>query len=451
MRIESGREARHLWSRDELKTKTVSTTEDDTQPAQPTMESAEGARQAMLNDAGTQHRMKSLQSSALESRPPGTPFKSRTREQIDGLLAKVDESGDLSRLNAIDNFRQTLTPELQAEYDRQLEALRSDPRIVFQYEGGVERSAAMEDLALRGMVAATFGDPSLLDRTLDTASSESGQVPIVFKPGEGGAVANADGSIEMQEDFFRNVLAQGDNAFLHEFSHLSMRVQESGDEPDLDQRFPADFPYEEAVLREFESDQFQEFLGERFGVDTGEGTALDGAETFPTLQNLFRQSPEELSEASPEIYRAFTEYYGYDPLTQTSSNPVQLNGAGDLEDTAQTTLDHFDQITDGDTFSRGDLEALLSDPDPAVPQEVRAAAAFLLSSDVSHHFLDVGAGRGDVDGDISRDDLTTALADIRSGSYEDLLLDTAAGRGGRDGNISEDDIEAAESDPGVSL
>jgi hypothetical protein len=426
----------------------------------PTPATARDARAAIRNDAGSRHVQHAL-AERLSTRPPGAEFVPRTREQVDAVIDRANQTGDFSKLDSIDNFRQTLTPELQAEYDRQVEELRSDPRVEFEYRDGAQPDPALEELALRGIVASTFGNPALLEETLDQAVADDGRVPIYVYPGPvpigdfhagntnaAAGLATPDGGIAIDQEFFKNVLAEGDNAFVHEFSHLAQRTGE---------RFPGDFPYEEAVLREFESDEFQEFLIERFhGGDRPTDDAgnpvdqvLGGAETFPTLQNLFRQFPEELKEQSPEIYRAFTEYYGYDPLTRESGPPVQLNGTGNVEQAAETTLAHFDQITDGDTFSTDDLERLLSDPDPSIPQEVRAAAAYLLSSDVSRNFLDVGAGRDDVDGDVSREDLTGALDTIAGGSYYDELLDTAAGRGGRDGDISERDLEAARNDPGL--
>ncbi len=139
-----------------------------------------------------------------------------------------------------------------------------------------------------------------------------------------------------------------------------------------------------------------------------------------------------------------------------------------LQSATSTLLNNYDRVLDGrnwwqdlsggDTINRGDLERLVSDPDPSIPQDLRDAAQFLLDSDVSRNFLDVGAGKGGVDGRISREDLQGAMKTIKSGAYYDELLDTAAGRGGswnpftqgaRDGKIGQSDIEAALLDPGV--
>src|SRR5690606_3895019 len=115
------------------------------------------------------------------SRPPGVPYgtdadgqpkpEAQLLAEFKLALAATNANGDLSTLDAVDNFRQTLTPELQREYDAQLEALRNDPRIEFQYEPGVEPNPnpALEDRTLRGMVAATFGNPEIMDSTIAEA------------------------------------------------------------------------------------------------------------------------------------------------------------------------------------------------------------------------------------------------------------------------------------------
>lgn len=137
-----------------------------------------------------------------------------------------------------------------------------------------------------------------------------------------------------------------------------------------------------------------------------------------------------------------------------------------LRDATQTLLDNFDRIIDGrkgldrwfsdpNTLNRRDLERLVNDPDPTIPQDLRDAAQLLLESKVDSNFLDLGAGKGGFDGKISREDLQAALKTIDSGKYYEQLLDTAAGRGGgwfssaRDGYVSADDIKAALEDPDV--
>ncbi|HEY0230519.1 MAG TPA: hypothetical protein VGC55_04655 [Dokdonella sp.] len=115
----------------------------------------------------------------------------------------------------------------------------------------------------------------------------------------------------------------------------------------------------------------------------------------------------------------------------------------------------FDTAKQGDVskadgrISREDLQAVARNDGGRFTGEQQETARFLLDSETSRSFFDVGASRGSVDGTISRDDLNAAKDTLASGSYYDELLDTAAGRGGRDGNVSNDDIVAALSDPGV--
>lgn len=247
----------------------------------------------------------------------------------------MDAQKKLSANNEIDSFRKTLTPELQAEYDRQLEELRKDPRIQFEYRDGAVRNAAEEDLALRGILASTFGNPGMLEDTLQEALGDDGRVaiyvyPTSFKltdfregaPTEVPGYATPDGGIAIAQDFFRDVVKQGDNPFVHEFAHLTVR---SNDAEGYAGNFPADFPYARTVQSELESEHFQEFLIERFNggntpvdADGNPTTLHTGGEGWPTLVNLFKQFPQELKDSSPEIYRRMTAYYNYDPLTQGS-------------------------------------------------------------------------------------------------------------------------------------
>lgn len=410
------------------------------------------------------------------TRPPGEPFTPRTRDDVDDIVASADASGDLSELDEIDNFRQTLPPDLQAEYDEQLEALRNDPRIEFEYREGVDESPAMEDLALRGILTSTFQNPRSLDQTLDQQAGADGVVPIImfdgpvpideFYPGAdpsataaGLALPNPEGGIAIDTGFMRDVVAQGDNPFVHEFAHLTQRLTD-GDEPATGQRFPGDFPYADHVAAEFEDPAFQQFIIDRFfggnppTDDAGNPlpVAHAGQETWPTLLNLFRQYPEELAANSPEIYRSMSEYFGYDPLTQTETPPVQLNGTGSIDASTEALLDHYGSLpTNGDGHVTNEtLEQILADPDASLPADVRAAAAFLLSSDVSRHAVDVGAGRGRVDGAISERDLEGIREQLASGVDPfELFADTANGRGGRDEHISSDDLRAVVQDPGV--
>lgn len=135
-----------------------------------------------------------------------------------------------------------------------------------------------------------------------------------------------------------------------------------------------------------------------------------------------------------------------------------------LQTATATVLDHYDQVAaanrglfndlSGDTISRSDLEAIIADPDPSVPQDLRDAAQFLLDSDASRNFLDDAAGArgGALDGKIGRDDLSAALEAIRAGTHHGDLVATAAGGGSRwlpAALTTPADIEAALLDPGV--
>ncbi|HST44432.1 MAG TPA: hypothetical protein VLK29_04315 [Luteimonas sp.] len=139
-----------------------------------------------------------------------------------------------------------------------------------------------------------------------------------------------------------------------------------------------------------------------------------------------------------------------------------------LESATSTLLAQYDTILDGrdglqdliggGTVRTADLERVAADA--SAPQELRDAAQLLLDSESSRNFLDVGAGKGGIDGRISREDLEAARATLASGNYVDELLDTAAGQGGswnpfvqgaRDGEIGQADIDAALQDAGVPL
>ncbi|MCK6545402.1 hypothetical protein L6R52_05995 [Myxococcota bacterium] len=368
--------------------------------------------------------------STTDTRAPGEPFEPKTRKELDALLAGVDRTGDLDALNEVDNFRQTLPPDRQAEYDRQLEALREDPRLTFDYRDGAKPSAAEEDLARRGILAATFGNPELLEDTLNNSSADDGKVHVYVYPssfelsefnpawdGQAPGLATPDGGIAIAQDFFRDVTAKGDNPFVHEFAHLTQRP---GEHDDTNQNYPADFPFSEGVQHELESPEFQEFLVDRFfGGVPQDGPVHTGAEGWPTLLNLYRQFPEELKAQNPTIYRAMSEYYGYDPLTQRSTPPVQLNGQGNLGQALPALDRSFGAIAGSDGFIReDDLRAALTDP--RFGPDVHAAVAYLLSNEEAFRGLDRGAGRGWFDGKISERDVRALLA----------RLDTGGGGGG---------------------
>jgi hypothetical protein len=136
-----------------------------------------------------------------------------------------------------------------------------------------------------------------------------------------------------------------------------------------------------------------------------------------------------------------------------------------LQSATDTLFDHYAQAAGasrdlfndplGASISRSDLEALVTNPDPNIPQELRDAAQFLLDSDASRNFLDADATGGGVDGAISRDDLQAAMDKIASGDYYGELVGSAGGN--EDPWLlppslefaSQADIEAALLDPAV--
>jgi hypothetical protein len=395
------------------------------------------------------------------SRPPGVPYgadvngmpkpEAQLLDEFRRALDAANSSGDMSTLNAVDNFRQTLTPELQAEYDKRLAALRSDPRIRIVYKDGAQPNPALEDMTLRGMVAATFGNPAIMNKTIDKAVAANdtanggpqgdGHLTFEFYPGlapnsEGklawGWAMYGEGTIRMDASYTASALSKGDSVPQHEFSHFMQGYNPPEGSSSI---FPGDFPFEEAMLREL--------------ADAGFGKP--GGETWPDLQNRFRQYPEKLAAEHPAIYRMMVEYAGYDPLTQSSSAAVRLDGSGNIGDALTTLRMYFGSISsDGRLVTEDDLRALLANPDASLPSDVRAAAAYLLSSPTARYLLDTGAGRGNVNGAISRSDIAAAQDIVNSRDYAYAVLDTASGRGGRDHYISAGDIKAALADPGLS-
>lgn len=398
-----------------------------------------------------------------ESRPPGVPYgtdehgqpKSELQllQEFNATLDAANEGNDLSALNGVDNFRQTLTPDLQREYDAQLQALRNDPRIQFQYEPGVQPNPnrALEDMTLRGMVAATFGDPGSMEQTIAEAvrnndvynGGSQGDGHLVFRFYDGQAKTDdgreaygwamyGAGHIRMDANYTIQALSKGDSVPQHEFSHFMQGYNQPEGSNSL---FPADFPYEKEMLSALASTDFVE----------------RGGETWPDLQNRFRQYPERLAQEHPQIYRMMAEYAGYDPLTRHSSAPVRLDGTGDIKSATATLQQYFGQIGGSDGFiTRDELQRMLDAPDFDLPADVRAAAAYLLSSPTAFNLAETASnGAANADGRIGLGDLQSVagLADSREYAY--LLLDTAAGGGGRDRYIGRDDVVAALSDPGI--
>lgn len=465
---------------------TVARRSANTPAKKPTATSSIEARLRHNHDPAAVMRQHVLQSSSplRDSRPAGEPFTEVSDKQMKKLVEEVDRTGDVSQLDGADNFRQTLTPELQREYDRQVEELRNDPRVKFSYHDGATQSAATEDLALRGIVAANFGNPRGMEDIVRSASGPDGTLeidvyggPVPIEKYYGGdprgaqGLALPQGGIAIEQPFLYDATRRGDNPFVHEFAHVQQQTETHENEFHAGE-LPPDFADPGAFRDAFDEDGFQDYVAERFtGGPRDPGEIVNGGnESFPTVQNLFRQAPQDLKRESPELYRQMVEYSGYDPLARESSTPRR----GSLGQAAPVVRDNFELFGGGDDHvSREDLEKIANSNSSNVTAEARAAAVFLLSSDASRSMLDVGAGRGNVDDKISRDDLDGALEELAPhGNYwrptagvngavntEDearivldrfeALADTAAGRGGRDENISDRDLRALIADPGV--
>jgi len=108
----------------------------------------------------------------------------------------------------------------------------------------------------------------------------------------------------------------------------------------------------------------------------------------------------------------------------------------------------FDEVAGGDDVVSMDelAEHARRHPSSEAAEAYRALAAH----PGVRYALDVGAGRGSVDGKISREDMQRFNADVRfagDGELYDLLADTASGEGGRDHYVSGDDARAVLGDP----
>lgn len=229
-------------------------------------------------------------------------------------MNQTNETGDPWDMNSGDAFRNSLDPEAQRAYDETLAALRNDPRIQFEFEGGAVDSLAFREIALRGLVAATFGRPQDLEERIATAAANSDNgkftityVPDDYVPEDGstgwGARAGRDGITARQGFTVEKIARENDNLFIHEFSHT---LQADDDDNDND-NLPPDFGFINSwrFYAAFNTPEFQKYIGQT-EVDT---------ETFAGIQNRFRQNPQALKDASPEMYALMVDYSGFDPLT----------------------------------------------------------------------------------------------------------------------------------------
>ena len=107
---------------------------------------------------------------------------------------------------------------------------------------------------------------------------------------------------------------------------------------------------------------------------------------------------------------------------------------------------HFRQLAgEDDEITRAELERLSRGPGA-----VGELARELLRHRSLLRALDIGAGRGEVDGKISQADVDETLLRVqRREDLYDLLADSASGRGGRDEEVSRADLLALADDPSV--
>lgn len=273
--------------------------------------------------------------SADKSGDPKEPDLSE--KNIDAVTEAANESKDPAKLDEIDSFRAQLPPDQQKIYDEQLADLREDERIRFVSHDGAGDDLATRDLALRGILTASFGNPEDLEKALDTAAhsghDEDGNLvekkngdghldihlydgefpldPLKDPDGEqfGAALVTSGGDIHANTGFFRDTIKDGENVFTHEFTHVMQGSSADGKwRPGND--FPQDFPDElkERFENEFKSDNFQDYFKE-IGLNND-----FGGESYPGVQTVFRYYPEDLKENSPELYDVLASYNGYDPL-----------------------------------------------------------------------------------------------------------------------------------------
>jgi hypothetical protein len=232
--------------------------------------------------------------------------------QVGNALAAADATQDPVQMNRGDFFRSSLKPKERQAYDEALAQLREDPRIEFQFEGGAKDSTGLRELALRGMLAASFGQPEDLRAAIRTAANASADgrfdISILGSDPRADAVATANG-LEVGQQYLRDSAARGNNPFVYTFSqHLQGLSNDPAGRPEAGD-FPPDMSEEHAAAFEaaFDSPPVQKLLG-----STGLPNQF-GPDAFPTIQGLFRQQPLALKSVSPDLYDVMTEWSGLDP------------------------------------------------------------------------------------------------------------------------------------------
>lgn len=134
--------------------------------------------------------------------------------------------------------------------------------------------------------------------------------------------------------------------------------------------------------------------------------------------------------------------------------------------------ENFEVLSGGDDhITKEDLERV-RDGDVEATDAQRDHARFVLASPSFRNALDIGAGRGDVDDKISRDDVDAVRTELSESDWSGptigvdgaidskaearivlerygLLSDAAAGKGSKNGHFSEDDAAALLDDPNI--
>lgn len=247
-----------------------------------------------------------------------------TRAELDAAMSTANQTGDMNALNDVDQFRRSLSPAMQAEYDRRLQTLRDevrtdqnpDGRVNFTYARGAKKDAAVEDLVLRGIVAADFGDQGLTEKALaKAAQGDSKALDIKISgsndlnwilPGKVIGNAHTDGDMTLSREGFLNSVTGGYNTATHELNHLTTL----GGKPESNYGGFGILPNgaTEEQVTEFES-LFNAYR-------PSEQSKKDTSHHWVEAQQAFRLRPQELQQQSPDLYNWMVEYTGFDPIAQ---------------------------------------------------------------------------------------------------------------------------------------